>query len=109
MDPLSERLDHPTRLGHRQRADYHTNTMSEKSGETNSSEVVGQLQERLVSLEMLVMHLQHDHETLGKVLLDQQKEIDLLRGQLDKLGVRVEQALIEPEVRDPHLEKPPHY
>ena len=83
--------------------------MSEKSGDTNSGDEAGQLRERIVSLEMLVMHLQHDHETLGKVLLDQQKEMDLLRQQLDKLGVRVEQALIEPEVRDPHLEKPPHY
>lgn len=83
--------------------------MSEKSGETNSGDEVGQLRERIMSLEMLVMHLQHDHETLGKVLLDQQKEMDQLRQQLDKLGVRVDQALIDPEVRDPLLEKPPHY
>jgi uncharacterized coiled-coil protein SlyX len=67
------------------------------------------MRDRIVSLEMLTMHLQQENETLGKVLLDQQKQLDLLRTQLDKLGVRVEEALMEPDVRDPRLERPPHY
>jgi len=83
--------------------------MNEKSRTDDSSDEVGQLRERIVSLEMLAMHLQQENETLGKVLLDQQKQVDQLRSQLDKLGVRVEEALMEPEVRDPQLEKPPHY
>ncbi len=83
--------------------------MNEKSRTDDSTDEVGQLQERIVSLEMLAMHLQQENETLGKVLLDQQKQVDQLRSQLDKLGVRVEEALMEPEVRDPQLEKPPHY
>ena len=83
--------------------------MNEKSRTDDSADEVGQLRERIVSLEMLAMHLQQENETLGKVLLDQQKQMDQLRSQLDKLGVRVEEALMEPEVRDPHLEKPPHY
>jgi len=83
--------------------------MNEKSRTDDSTDEVGQLRERIVSLEMLAMHLQQENETLGKVLLDQQKQVDQLRSQLDKLGVRVEEALMEPEVRDPQLEKPPHY
>ena len=83
--------------------------MNEKSRTDDSTDEVDQLRERIVSLEMLAMHLQQENETLGKVLLDQQKQMDQLRSQLDKLGVRVEEALMEPEVRDPHLEKPPHY
>jgi uncharacterized coiled-coil protein SlyX len=83
--------------------------MNEKSRTDDSTDEVVQLRERIVSLEMLAMHLQQENETLGKVLLDQQKQVDQLRSQLDKLGVRVEEALMEPEVRDPQLEKPPHY
>ncbi len=88
--------------------------MSENSADSNSSlekseAEIGGMRGRIVSLEMLTMHLQQENETLGKVLLDQQKQLDLLRAQLDKLGVRVEEALMEPEVRDPRLERPPHY
>lgn len=85
--------------------------MNEISPPSNSSSGSGieLLRERIVSLEMLVMHLQNESETLGKVLLDQQRQLDQFRTQLDTMGVRIDEALMEPDVRDPQLERPPHY
>ena len=68
-----------------------------------------ELRERLTALEMVVMHLQQETETLGKVVLDQQKQLDQYRERIDKLGNQVERALMEPEERDPLVERPPHY
>jgi len=92
-------------------AGYHISIMSDISPASNSESetAVTHLQERVVSLEMHIMHLQQESETLGQVILDQQKQLDLFREQLDKLGVRIEEALVAPEERDPAMERPPHY
>lgn len=65
---------------------------------------------RLVALESLVMHLQHDVETLNSVILEQQKELTLLRTILKRLDDRVSRVGETSDVPfDPSLEKPPHY
>lgn len=68
------------------------------------------LQQRLIALESLVMHLQHDVETLNGVVLEQQKELTLLRAVIHRLDDRLSRVGDPGEVRfDPALEKPPHY
>jgi uncharacterized coiled-coil protein SlyX len=67
-------------------------------------------EQRLVELELLTTHLERDLATLNSVLLDQQKEIDLLKqviGRLDERMARFGPA--EDEPRDPGSERPPHY
>lgn len=84
--------------------------MSENSSQfINSKQEESNFRERIISLEMLVTHLQQENETLGTVLLNQQKQLDRLREQMEKLGLRVEQVMLEPEIRNPLWEKPPHY
>lgn len=63
--------------------------------------------ERLVKIELLLMHLQHDVDQLSKVLLDQQGELDSLRRAMDQLASVVEHDNAEP--RSPEEERPPHY
>ena len=65
---------------------------------------------RLVALESIVMHLQHDVETLNSVILEQQKELTLLRAVINRLDDRLSRVGEAGDVRiDPVLEKPPHY
>lgn len=68
-----------------------------------------QTAERLLALESSVAHLQHDFDQLHQVLLDLQGELLGLRRGLDKINTRLEQFGDEPEVRDPAVERPPHY
>ena len=64
---------------------------------------------RIVELEMLVTHLQHDVQTLNGVILDQQKQLDKFREVLSRLDDRVTRMGDPAEKFDPHLERPPHY
>lgn len=66
-------------------------------------------EQRLVELESLVMHLQNDLEQMHQVILQQQKELEALRRQIEKLEGRVEIAEQGPEERDPLQELPPHF
>jgi len=69
-----------------------------------------EFERRLVDLESLVMHLQHDVETLNGVILEQQKDLTLLRTIINRLDDRLSRVGDAGEVRfDPVLEKPPHY
>lgn len=65
--------------------------------------------DRVVNVELLLTHLQHDFEQLSQVIWRQQAEIDSLRTEVVKLSTRVVTLAENPEVRDPQEEKPPHY
>ena len=64
--------------------------------------------ERIVDAEMALTHLQHDYESLNEVVLAQQKTIEQLSAQVQRLQSKVE-ANSDPEVRDVESESPPHY
>ena len=65
--------------------------------------------ERIVELESLVAHLEHEFDQLNSVVLRQQREIDNLKRTLSKLEARLDEQADGPEVRDPLQERPPHY
>lgn len=67
------------------------------------------LEERLIALELLVTHLERDHEALNSALLDQQKAIAELTKLLQRLDLRLTRLSEDEEPRDPSEEKPPHY
>jgi uncharacterized coiled-coil protein SlyX len=62
---------------------------------------------RVTELEMLFTHLQRTVQDLDKAILDQQKQIDGLRGELSRIMATLDQlAEMTVESRD---ERPPHY
>jgi SlyX protein len=65
--------------------------------------------DRLINLELLLTHMQHDLEQLSQVVYRQQTELDALRKELTRLDSRVVTLAEGPETRDPLAEKPPHY
>lgn len=67
------------------------------------------LEERIIKLETIVMHLQHDIEQLNAATLAQQKEIKSLKQYIERLQSRLDQADDDPEARDLREERPPHY
>ncbi len=64
--------------------------------------------ERIVDAEIALTHLQQDYESLNEVVLQQQKTIEQLSVQVQRLETKVETSS-EPEVRDAEAERPPHY
>ncbi len=65
--------------------------------------------DRVVNVELLLMHVQYDFEQLSQVVFRQQAEIDALKTEVAKLTTRIVTLADNPEVRDPQDEKPPHY
>ncbi|HEY3968272.1 MAG TPA: SlyX family protein [Planctomycetaceae bacterium] len=65
--------------------------------------------DRIIKLEYLVAHLEHELATMSSVLLEQQTEIDALKRQTARLGDRVARLAEDEEQRDPGDERPPHY
>jgi len=66
-------------------------------------------EERLVKLEFLVTHLEHEVATLNSVILDQQKQIEFLNHTASRLDNRIARLTFEEERLDPQTERPPHY
>jgi uncharacterized coiled-coil protein SlyX len=64
---------------------------------------------RLVSLELLVTHLEHDLGALNSAVLDQQKEIQTLRLVIGRLEERIARLGEEEDPRSAENERPPHY
>ena len=64
--------------------------------------------DRIVDAEMALTHLQQDYESLNEVVLEQQKAIEQLSVQIQRLQTKVESSA-DPEVRDAESERPPHY
>ena len=67
------------------------------------------LEARLIALESLCLHLQHDLETLNGVILEQNRQIERLRQLVTRVDDRLSQIAVEEETRDPQAERPPHY
>ncbi len=65
------------------------------------------LMDRIITLESALMHLQHDLEKIGQVVLDQQKQIEQQQLQIDRFEEKISQS--QDEFIDPLDEKPPHY
>lgn len=65
--------------------------------------------DRITELEILLTHMQEDFQKLNAVVLDQQREIEALTKNLDRLDSKVDKLGDEPEKRDPVQERPPHY
>lgn len=63
--------------------------------------------ERLVQVESLLSHLQHDVDKLNEALIEQQQQIEDLRKLVSKVESDVQQIPDSP--RDPREERPPHY
>ena len=62
---------------------------------------------RVTELEVLFTHLQRNVQDLDKVILDQQKQITGLRGELARIMASLDQLTeMTVDVRD---ERPPHY
>lgn len=67
-------------------------------------------EERLVALELLVTHLEHEHQAFNAALLEQQQAIAGLKRLLERLDSRMTRLLDDDdEPRDPSQERPPHY
>lgn len=64
--------------------------------------------ERLDELEHRLTFQDHAIEELNQALIGQQRQVDALRIELDRLNARLA-ALGEPQVGGRHDEKPPHY
>lgn len=69
---------------------------------------VTRLSDRVVHLETLTMHLQHDLEQMNSALIDQQRELGRLRQFLASIDDRM-QRLEPTDKLDPLSERPPHY
>jgi uncharacterized coiled-coil protein SlyX len=67
------------------------------------------LEARIVSLELLVTHLERDLGTLNSAVLDQQKDIVTLKRLITRLEERIACLGAEDEPRGADEERPPHY
>lgn len=65
------------------------------------------LPERITELEMLLTHLQRSVQDLDKVILDHQKQIDGLRGELSRIVTALDR--LTEMTAEPRDERPPHY
>ncbi len=74
---------------------------------TAATSTTDHLHQRITEMETLFTHLQRCVQDLDKVILDQQKQIDALRGELSRIMGTLDQ-LTETTV-EPRDERPPHY
>lgn len=66
-------------------------------------------QRSLEHVESLLMHLQHDFETLNAVVLEQQRQLTRLQQLVTRVDDRLNRLSLDEEQRDPQAERPPHY
>ena len=64
---------------------------------------------RITELELSLMHLQKDFESLSDVVIENGKRLDEVKLLLQRLNDRIDQKAEKPEVRNLEDEKPPHY
>ena len=67
------------------------------------------LEARIVSLELLVTHLERDLGALNSAVLDQQKEIEMLKRVIGRLEERIARMGAEDDSPSADDELPPHY
>jgi len=65
--------------------------------------------ERVTTLELRFMQQQHELEQLGEVLIQQQRELDLLRRWVDELRSAAPHELGRADAAAPAHDPPPHY
>ena len=65
--------------------------------------------QKLVDLESLFAHLQHEFEQLNSVVVEQNQRIDKLQSAQQKLEHQFLSIEEGAESRDPKDERPPHY
>jgi uncharacterized coiled-coil protein SlyX len=67
--------------------------------------------DRLTKLELALMHLQNDYDSLNQMVLKNGSRLDEVLGMLQRVTDKLEsqQHSIEPQVRKAEDEKPPHY
>ena len=65
--------------------------------------------DRLISLETAVAHLQHDLEQMHQALVSLHTELKGSRDQMARFERRLQHLAEPPELRDPGDERPPHY
>ena len=75
----------------------------------NDDSAMQQQSERLTELELQLMHLQNDLESLSQMVLENGRTIDQLRAVVTRLTDKLESQQTTPEERLPEDEKPPHY
>ena len=63
----------------------------------------------MTELELQLMHLQNDLESLSQMVLENGRTIDQLRAVVTRLTDKLESQQTTPEERLPEDEKPPHY
>ena len=66
-------------------------------------------EERLVHIESLLAHLQHDVETLTQTLIDHSHRLQAIDERFERAEQRLEMLSQSDESRDPDADKPPHY
>jgi SlyX protein len=64
---------------------------------------------KLIDLESLFAHLQHEFEQLNSVVIEQNQRIDKLESAQQKLEQQVQTLEEDPQNRNPEDERPPHY
>jgi len=65
--------------------------------------------ERIIQLESIVSHLEHQLDQLNGVVRELHTQIELLEQSQQQFADRLETLAEEPEERDPQQERPPHY
>ena len=78
------------------------------SADSTPERLISQHAARLTELELQMMHLQRDFETLNEVVLELRRETDKLNEIMRQMGNRLT-ALQSKDEFDPEKERPPHY
>ena len=65
--------------------------------------------QRVTELELSLMHLQNDYESLNEVVLENAKRLDSMSNMIQQLTDRISDAKDPEPVRKAEDEKPPHY
>ena len=75
----------------------------------HTPEDVEQLNSRLVELESRFMHLERTLEELNQVLLQQHRQVELLKRAMEKLDAQLTAVEGADIARTPEEDRPPHY
>lgn len=67
------------------------------------------IEERLIALELLITHLEREHDAMNATLLDHERTIEELKRHIERLENRVTGLAEAEPARNPAEERPPHY
>jgi len=74
-----------------------------------SSESNSELRDRIIHLETVIAHLQHDLEQMHQALVSMHLELKGNKDQMARFEQKLQQLAEPPEIRDAKEERPPHY